>query len=1118
MTQHFSQFLQETSLEALNAWDNHPAKGALHVSGLNLSAQSILIASRFSKKPENIVIVTKDYKSSEEWISNLVSLLPEESIRFFPSLGLKPYEEKIPFDGVLEERLLFFKEVQSKNPIIIVCPIDALLMKLPTPDFLQKKILTLKVGRVIDPKVLRPILLDMGFNEQPVVSAVGEFSIRGCIVDINGFLHDHPVRIEFFGDEIESIRSFDIFSQRSVESMSSVGIYPMGEFTIPEKEKFNLKGNLNGVFWKRSTYEPLTASVFDYLEDPSIVFDELSSLAELSSSLRASYDIKFLEAAGGDLRDFPPDSIWWHFSHFLPLFANASTLDFTRVQANAAHWLNFNLRPQSFESAGVDHISNEIESFVSEGGRVYVLGPTQGAVSRLEHLFREVPIEGFLIASLTEGFWLPDEKIAFLTETRIFNRHSKKNRKKMIAGSVSNALLIESLSRGDLVAHEDHGVGRYLGLARVEVNGGMVDCALLEYQGGDRLKFPVADLQKIEKLQTPEDAEVHLNRLGSKSWETLKKRVKQKVIQIAKELVELYAKRELVEGYAFPPDSKLQEEFEASFEYDPTPDQVSAVIDIKKDMESKRPMDRLICGDVGFGKTEVAMRATFKCVLSKKQVIVLVPTTILAAQHFENFKDRFAAFPVNIDLVNRYRSPKEKKEVFQKLKDGQIDIVIGTHALLSKSVEFKDLGLLIIDEEQKFGVKQKELIRELRLAVDTLSMSATPIPRSLHLSMTGVRDISLITTPPMNRLPVETKLLKRDDQLLAQAVKDELARGGQIFIVNDRIQNILQLADDVESWAPEAQVGVAHGQMVDRDLERVMEAFTSRQFDILVSTSIIESGLDVQNANTIIIMNAHRFGVSQLYQMRGRVGRSDVLAHAYLVTPAQGEISADSAKRLQALEQFTDLGSGYQLAMRDLEIRGAGNLLGSEQHGFIAEIGFETYVRMVKEVVDVMRGGSIEKPIQPRIEIGVDAYLPEDWIEDGLSRITLYQRMARITSEAEVESIREEIKDRFGPIPEPAEMLLLVTEIALWAGRLRIQGIQQRRGMLAITFAELPPVDPRVLAEILSLSPYPMRYLGTSPLQAIIELGRGDSAALAKRIHETFKAFELRTGVQTGPN
>ena len=501
------------------------------------------------------------------------------------------------------------------------------------------------------------------------------------------------------------------------------------------------------------------------------------------------------------------------------------------------------------------------------------------------------------------------------------------------------------------------------------------------------------------------------------------------------------------------------------------------------------------------------MRAAFKCITAKKQVAILVPTTILAAQHYENFKDRFAAFPVNIALVNRYKTAKEKKEVFQQISEGKVDIVVGTHALLSDKSQFKDLGLLIIDEEQKFGVKQKEKLREFRMTVDTLSMSATPIPRSLHLSMTGVRDISLINTPPMNRLPVETKLMKREDVVLAAAVRDELARGGQVFIVNDRVQNINMLAEDVESWVPEARVAVAHGQMNDRDLERVMESFLSREFDILVSTSIIESGLDVPNANTIIIMNAHHFGISQLYQMRGRVGRSDVLAKAFLVIPAKSEISSESMRRLKALEQYSDLGSGYQLAMRDLEIRGAGNLLGQEQHGFIAEVGFETYVRLVREAVEMLRGGSAEKPIQPRVEIGVDAYLPEDYIQDGLTRIGMYQRIARITSSQEVENIRQELADRFGELPVPANMLLLVTEIGLHAGRLRMQGLQQRKGILVATFVEFPPIETRVLGEIAGKSAFPMRYVGTSPLQAVFELGIAPAEKQAEKIAELFRGF-----------
>ena len=1085
---------------------------SIHVNGATVPMASMMVARRFFNAPGNILVVSKDFKSAEAWMENLQSLLGEDFVRFFPSIGLKPYEQKVPFEGVLEERLRFFKDAGNvQKPLVTICPLDALLMRLPRPGTLQKNIRQLKVGDVLEPATLRPWFLDNGFVEQPVVSGVGEFSIRGCIVDVNCFLYPHPVRIEFYGDEIESIRTFDIFTQRSIERMDRIELFPMGEFTLPLQESSKLGADLSGLWWRRSDFQELDSSLLDYLPGCSLVFEELSSLAEAASKLYLNYEAIFEDMGGGanaaSAGCRPPEKNSWRFGEISRNFPGRASMDLTRVEAESGSWYNITAKPQDFSSTGTDAVAMQIEDFAATGGQVYVVAPTPGALARLRHVFEGLPVEDYFVGNLTEGFWLESDKIAFLTETRIFNRHAGKSRKRQIAGSVASALMVESLNRGDYVAHEDHGVGRYLGLVRVEVNGGMVDCALLEYSGGDRLKFPVSDLQKIDRLEPPEGEPPKLDKLGGKNWDTLKKRVQKKVVQIARDLVELYARRELVEGFGFPPDGKLQQEFEDAFEYEPTPDQVKATEDIKRDMESRRPMDRLICGDVGFGKTEVAMRAAFKCVCAKKQVAILVPTTILAAQHYENFKERFAAFPVNIALVNRYKTAKEKREIFNGLAEGKVDIVVGTHALLSEKNHFKDLGLLIVDEEQKFGVKQKERLREFRLSVDTLSMSATPIPRSLHLSMTGVRDISLINTPPINRLPVETKLMKRDDVVLAEAVKDELARGGQVFVVHDRVQSINRLAEEVEAWVPEARVAVAHGQMEDRDLERVMNAFLSKEFDVLVSTSIIESGLDVPNANTIIINNAHHFGISQLYQMRGRVGRSDVLAKAYLVIPAKSDISPESMRRLKALEQYTDLGSGYQLAMRDLEIRGAGNLLGQEQHGFIAEVGFETYIRLVKEAVEELRGGTGDKPIQPRVELGIDAYLPEDYIQDGLTRISLYQRISRTASVAEVQAISQELEDRFGPVPVPAQMLMKVTEIGFLAGGLRIQGLQQRKGILVATFTEFPPPDTRVLAEISASCPCPMRYLGATPLQAVFELGQGSPEQLTGKILEIFRGF-----------
>lgn len=1105
MVESLSELLTFAPTDSLNLF--YKAEGsAIHVNGATVPLASMMVASRFLRKPAPILVVARDYKSAENWVENLEGLVGEDFVRFFPSVGLKPYEKKVPFEGVLEERLKFFRDVESEKPFITVCPLDSFLMRLPEPHTVMKKGLTLKVGDVMEPSSLRPWFMDHGFIEQPVVSGVGEFSVRGCIVDVNCLLYPHPIRIEFFGDEIESIRSFDIFTQRSVEPMNQVQLFPMGEFTIKEREAAKFNGDLSGLWWHRGRYEKLDYCLLDYLPKASLVFEELSLLAETASKLYVNYEAAFREVRTIDADVVEPSRTWFKMGELSRLFVGRTSMDMTRVKVDDGSWFDLHCKPQDFSSNGTDAVAKEIEEFTARGGKVYVVAPTAGALNRIKQLLDGLEIEDYIQGNLSEGFWLEEDRVAFLTETRIFNRHSNKTRKRKIAGSVSGALMIESLNRGDFVSHEDHGVGKYLGLVRVNVNGGMVDCAMLEYAGGDRLKFPVADLQKIERLETQENAP-KLDKLGGKTWENLKERVKKKVIQIARDLVELYAKRELIEGFDFPPDGKLQKEFEDAFEYDPTPDQLKAIEDIKRDMESKRPMDRLVCGDVGFGKTEVAMRAAFKCVVSKKQVVLLVPTTILAAQHYENFMDRFAGFAVNIALVNRYKTAKEKREIFKQVSEGKIDILIGTHSLLSEKNQFKDLGLLIVDEEQKFGVKQKEKLREMRLAVDTLSMSATPIPRSLHLSMTGVRDISLINTPPVNRLPVETTLMKRDDMVIKRAIEDELARGGQVFIVNDRVHSIYALADDIEALVPDAKIGVAHGQMNDRDLENAMEAFLSRKFDILISTSIIESGLDVPNANTIIIMNAHHFGISQLYQMRGRVGRSSVLAKALLVIPSKNEISTESMRRLKALEQFTDLGSGYQLAMRDLEIRGAGNLLGQEQHGFIAEVGFETYVRLVREAVEMLRGGPAEKPIQTRVELGVDAFLPEDYIQDGLTRISMYQRIARVSCTDEIQGIAQELQDRFGAVPVAAKMLLLVTEIGLLAGRLRIQGLVQRKGMLAATFVEFPSPDPRIISEMYANTQFPMRIMGGSPLQVVIELGKGSATELAEKCLKEFRAF-----------
>jgi transcription-repair coupling factor (superfamily II helicase) len=1016
-----SQFLtvEVPALDSLH----FPKSGVLHCENMGISAQALWVSAKFLKESKPILIITKEQRTLNMWLENLYAQIDECDLLSLPIS--KDESKSRVFSGILEERLRFIQNAAGIK--IVVASAESLQTKLPSAKLLKERALNLKIGHTLNENNLREIFTSRGFKEQPVVESVGDFSIRGCIIDINSLMHEHPIRLELWGNTLESIRTFDIFTQRSLEKLENVEIFPMDL--------------------------PSNALPFEFLKNYSIVTEDYYSLPlEFSNELEGH-----------------------------------SIVDFSILNSKSPI-----IMPQTRSNSGFAGIEKEIEEYSAKGGDVYLLAPTQGQALRLYHISQGSAVKEILVGHISEGFWWDNEPpFAILCDHQIFNRFAYSAKRKQKASSLHNTIFADSLIAGDYVVHEECGIGKYLGLVRIEALGTSVDCVMVEYADNARLSFPVGDLHKLEKLvRNEEDSQPTLNRLGTKTWENAKERAKKRIAQVAKTLVELYAKRELAKGFAFPADSNLQEEFENDFPFSPTPDQTRSSSEIKSDMEKSKPMDRLLCGDVGFGKTEVAMRAMFKCVNAKKQVAVLAPTTVLAAQHFQSFAERFADWPVNIALVNRYKTNAEKKIIYSELAEGKIHLVVGTHALLSDKVKFKDLGLLIIDEEQKFGVKQKERLRELRLELDTLAMSATPIPRTLQLSMVGVRDISFINTPPLNRLPVETQIMERDDAVLATAISNEIKRGGQAFVVNDRVQNIEKLAADVETWVPNLRVAIAHAQMPNSELEKTMSAFINKEFDVLVCTVLIESGLDVPNANTIVIMNAQRFGVGQLYQLRGRVGRAAVQAYAYMVTPeGSAGVSKPAQKRLAAMERFTDLGSGYQVAMRDLEIRGAGNLLGMEQHGFIEEIGFETYVRMVKETVEELRGTKDGSPIQPRLELRVDAYLPEHWIQDGLARISIYQKISRIETQEEITALYEELKDRFGPIPKAAEMLLKSAEIGILAKKFSITGIARKQGIAALTFSNRADAKSQIMLDFYSKNKFPMRFLATTPMQAIIEIG-----------------------------
>jgi len=1118
-------WLEEHSLQSVSEILAKQNSQSLLFSGLPLPARALLIAKMWLENPSGVLLVGRDVRECERYADDLTMLLPENTVHLFPGTGIQPWEWRSLPDSSLEQRMEFFSSLEQNKAMVAVVPAQALLERFAKPEESAAGHLNLQTGQEYDLAELREELNRRGFREEPLVENVGEFSVRGGIVDVFPLMTDYPVRLDFFGDELESIREFDIFSQRSVRSRETVDIAAMEEFVfsdswleqgyarmqgggisaekIAAEREDRRRGNYAGVYWQRSWFEELPLSLADFFNQDVLVYCDEHSL--LQTHLQRYWDkveTQYQQASQSDRVLSEPQELYWSVEsvlHSLTESRGSSLIQWSEFTVSGegtsfSGFQQFSVREQKRERSTPAELEKQLADLQNEGYEVWLLSANAGQAERLAHLSSGSGIAGVLVGELSSGIFWEDEKLALLTDHQLFNRFSRQVQKKVHRGGVAIPDF-SSMQRGDFVIHERHGVGRYLGLKRIATASGQVDCLVVEYDGGDRLNLPVEELSRLEKY-AGQDAEVpELHKLGGKKWSNLKKRVRKKVVEIARELVELYARRVSMEGHAFGPDSESQHEFEAEFPWEPTPDQIRAVEEIKKDMQSSKPMDRLVCGDVGFGKTEVAMRAAFKALAERKQVAVLVPTTVLAAQHLENFLERFASWPVQTEMLSRYRSAAEKKKIIKALSEHKIDILVGTHALLNAEVKYADLGLLIIDEEQKFGVKQKEKIRQMKLTVDTLSMSATPIPRTLHLSLSGARDISLINTPPRNRLPVETRIIQRDDRILAESVNEELERGGQVFVVHDRVASINKLAADVEQWSPGARVAVAHGQMNEKDLEQVMSAFLHHEFDVLVCTSIIESGLDVSNANTIIIHNAQNFGMSQLYQLRGRVGRSAVHARAWLVTPFGKTVSELSWKRLQAMERFTDLGSGYQLAMQDLELRGAGNLLGMEQSGFISEVGYETYLRMVKEAMAELKGDTSGVSLQPELDLPGDAYLPEDYIEDGMLRLSLYQKLSHVEKPEDLETIAGELQDRFGEVPEPAKNLLIVAEIRLWAARLGLIRVVADRELL-LTFSEVHTPDVRSLSQWSEKSSYPLRFLMTDPLQIVAEIPRAEKQKL----------------------
>jgi len=985
----------------------------------------------------------------------------------------------------------------------------ALMMRTVSPEQFRSRCVTLTIGDSISRDGLILMLRSIGYIREDPVSDVGEFSFRGGIVDVYSPSYETPVRIEFFGDEVESIRKFDPATQRSVGLIRDCEIVPMREMcpspeqveewhrTAPEHwneirfaeqlsemRQFTENGELfNGFEFLFPLVSPLTSGILDFLHSkggaPRLILnepDELESIVkQVWTRARESHQDCDLE---GTL-SLSPESFYFTADELKQVL---DPLRPYRVEELATHGdttQRFDFRPILPFKGKVQDVLEEVERARRASRHVVFVMRSKGMMERLAEIFREYEVgiaevpRGFhaslanplavTTGRLVAGFSSQELGLHVITEPEVFGKaeESRRTEGRRLSDQVGAFISdFRDLHDGDFVVHLDHGIGVFRGLKQIGVGAQTGEFVILEYAGGGRLYVPVDRLDLIQKYSSAGGARPHVDRLGGTSWKKTKARIKKSMQDLAEDLLKLYAKREVSEGYAYAPDDELAREFEATFEYQETPDQAAAISSCKKDMESKRPMDRLICGDVGYGKTEVAMRAAFKAVNDGKQVAVLTPTTVLAFQHFGTFRERFKGFPVRIEMLSRFLGRQEQKEVVEKVELGMADILIGTHRLLSRDVKFNDLGLIIVDEEQRFGVAQKERLKKLKAHVDVLTLSATPIPRTLNMSLVGIRDLSIIETAPKDRIAIQTVVVKFSSQIIRSAIDLELKRSGQVFFLHNSVETINSMAQTIHRFVPEARVAVAHGQMAEEDLEKVMLDFLNHKSDVLVCTTIIENGLDIPRANTIIVNRADRFGLSQLYQLRGRVGRSNRRAYAYLLVSDEDRLTEDARKRLAAIKEFSDLGSGFRLAALDLEIRGAGNLLGGEQSGHIEAVGFELYMKLLEQTISELKGESTGEELRTSVDLRMDIQIPEYYIEDSNTRLWLYKRLSQINDEARLKSLREETLDRFGKYPKAVANLFEYARLRIFAQSLKLTAIERKGDKLRFKFREDTPVSP----------------------------------------------------------
>ncbi|WP_236777842.1 transcription-repair coupling factor [Anoxybacter fermentans] len=1132
--------------------------------GLANSQRRFFLANLYQHLDRHLLVITHDLQEATAIYEDLTRLLSEEQVLLFPELEVLPHERLVNDLSLRVQRLKVLEEILfNPNDKVVVTTVQALMRRGISLRYFKECSIEIRWGLELNLDEMAERLVRMGYERVGMVEGRGQFSIRGGIIDIFPMTRVNPIRIDLFGDEVDTLKEFDLITQRSIKNLDQVVITPADEIIFDKKtcqeavqrirkDAEKLLESLKNV-GKKEEYNSLRHKIsedterlsqgirFEGIEQYLPYFNiKLGNILEIFSQhlvvidspertqSRAEHYIKEIHETEKTLMEqgiiLPLyNELFSDFSQILwqledtPLLMmdyRSYTLDWMKPELVS----NFFAKDVEPFHGKVDLLTQALKEWRKKKYRILLTLSTDSKCKRLvEHLKEEdlspiyvsevkeeLKVGNVVVTTgdLSKGFVFEELKLVVYTEMEILGRQKKKKRKIKEFNEGVRVTSFEELEIGDYVVHENHGIGKYLGVKTLEIQGNHQDYLVIKYAGEDKLYVPTNQVDLIQKYIGVENQPPKLYKLGGNEWNRVKKKVKESVRDIAMNLLKLYAEREMIKGYAFSKDTPWQKEFEDAFPYEETPDQLKAIEEVKQDMEEPKPMDRLLCGDVGYGKTEVAIRAAFKAVQDSKQVAVLVPTTVLAQQHYSTFTERFKDFPVNIEVISRFRTQAEQKKILDALARGEVDIIIGTHRLLSKDVVFHDLGLVIVDEEQRFGVTHKERLKELKKNVDVLTLTATPIPRTLHMALVGVRDMSVIETPPEDRYPIRTYVREYNEELIRDAITRELSRGGQVYFVHNRVEDIDEIAGKIMRLVPDARVAVAHGQMNEHRLEKLMVNFLQGNYDVLVCTTIIETGLDIPNVNTIIINDADKMGLSQLYQLRGRVGRSNRIAYAYLLYRRGKVLSEVAEKRLRAIKEFTNLGSGFKIAMRDLEIRGAGNILGPEQHGHIASIGFSLYCKLLEESIRELQGKIKEEEVLPAIELNLDAYIPEDYIPDSRQKIEIYKKIAIIKSQDDIDELVDELIDRFGDIPQPVKNLIQIAWLKCIAGKLNIEEIKSKNGEINIQFRNADNLDGNRIIELTKIYRRKLKIRnGVKPV-IVVQRSDLDDAEVLKLLRE----------------